>query len=503
MNVGIRQAFALAFLAMVMLSSSTYAQTVTGFEAPKIAFPDWWGLVVVGLALAILIISLSYMVGEAFNLPNVKAFAKQEVYELVSTVIVIAIVMGSLVAYGIFAKNVASSTMLSAPREGAIDSSITGICMENQHIYNIADSTQPENHLFAQTDWFLGCMPFTEDAVLISEEVAGQGFDLDYISAYDNMWEAQRTVLGQPEMSKGIMFGHMMNIYMSLFTLEFLLGPVSTFGVSAYLPEPLVSSISLDLAPNAGLTPVSDAMVMLTDMIGVGLVAVVVQKTVLQFVHQNALTVFLPLGIAFKAIPFTRKTGATLIALALVFYFIFPITLWINEQIYFNALWEKDAKPAMIDWTNYQSMLEICTPNPGETQAEFAARVQKNIAGPGGFEEQGQDVSDKIVETIWSDGKNSDPRVPASQQKAVSEAFVKNSGIVMNYMANFGAIFGPILPVEYFFSAIIDQFTTSMQWFALNLLFLANTIIICVTLFKDISIAIGGEPRIFGMSKLV
>jgi hypothetical protein len=50
---------------------------------------------------------------------------------------------------------------------------------------------------------------------------------------------------------------------------------------------------------------------------------------------------------------------------------------------------------------------------------------------------------------------------------------------------------------------LADQITNSMQWFALNLLFLVNTLLMCVTLFRDFSLAMGGEPRIFGMSKLV
>ncbi len=81
--------------------------------------------------------------------------------------------------------------------------------------------------------------------------------------------------------------------------------------------------------------------------------------------------------------------------------------------------------------------------------------------------------------------------------------FWDNALVVGKYLLHPGFAAGPSLPVDFFYTVLVDQITVSAQWFVLNLLFLVNTLIITITLFRDISLAIGGEPRIFGMGKLV
>jgi len=253
------------------------------------------------------------------------------------------------------------------------------------------------------------------------------------------------------------------------------------------------------------LTPLSEALIMLTDMIGIGLVVVMIQKILLQYVYHNALAVFLPVGIGFKAIPFLRKTGATIIAATLVMYFIFPMSLWINEQIYFNSLFSYnddtgEYMPDMIDWTNYESIMQVTAPESSEENYnELYGRIRTENVEP--FYEQTNTVNDAIIEDVY--GEEVTSRLPRAVHRAVLNSFKDNGAIVGGYFFHYASILGPMLPIEYFFGAITDMFTTSMQWFALNLLFLANTIILCVTFFKDLSIAIGGEPRIFGMSRLL
>lgn len=54
---------------------------------------------------------------------------------------------------------------------------------------------------------------------------------------------------------------------------------------------------------------------------------------VLCFISQRMLSLFLPLGILLRAFPVTRWAGGFLIALALGFYFIYPLMININEAI--------------------------------------------------------------------------------------------------------------------------------------------------------------------------
>lgn len=454
--------------------------------------PNWLGMASAALMLAVGIIAIVFMLGEAFNLPSVKSFARQEVYELAVSVIVVLLTIGALMAFGIFAKNVAGSALLP---NGPV---VSGFCGDSVHIYPISDRN-PENALFADVDWFLGCMPTSSQG---KYEKLESGVDLAYDPNAPSHYLAAKWPDGA---SKGIMAGHLMNIYVSLFSLEFILGPISTFGVSAYLPEPLVSSISLDFAPHAALSPISEAMITVTDLIGVGVGTAIMQKTLLQFVHQNALVIFLPLGLAFRAIPFLRKTGSTLVAIALVTYFVFPLSIWINQQVYFAL--QDPAHPVMDDWANYHTILQACLPRTGETPAQAAARVQSAIAEP--YLQDSQAAERTLRENIYAQAKDSQGnpvtvRLPIAQQNALWEAFKSNAKLAfVDYLLHWGFIAGPTLPVDYFYSTLVDQITVSAQWFMLNLLFLVNTLIITITLFRDISLAIGGEARIFGLSKLV
>lgn len=489
----------LLILAVIgMMGGSSYAQ---GGVGGGFQIPGWWGLILIGIAISIVIITISYMIGEATGLPNVKAFAKQEVYELIASAIIIIIILTSYVSYGIFAKDISGTYLIdSSNGKGTI---LFGACTENKHIYDTTDSERPEAHLFANIDWFLGCLPITSDGKIYQKKMEDlQAGNSNYNSPNENLWEAQRDFFGDQH-SKGVMLGHMMNVWAGLLSLEFLLGPISTFGISAFLPEGILSSLSLDMAPMSGLTPISEALVMIADMVGVGMVIVLVQKILLEYIYQNALAVFLPIGLAFKAIPFLRKTGATIIAASLVLYFIFPMTIWVNEQIYFSALFKFDEKsgeyiPELIDWTNYNSLLEICTPKGSESYYDFKERILKDNIEP--FYDKTKTDSDGIINGF---GEDLAGRLPRAQQREILNSIGGNTMTVFGYFFNWASITGPILPIEYLFEAILDSFTVSMQWFVLNLLFLANSIILSITFFKDLSIAIGGEPRIFGMSKLV
>jgi hypothetical protein len=241
-------------------------------------------------------------------------------------------------------------------------------------------------------------------------------------------------------------------------------------------------------------------------LVGVGLVTIMVQKVLLQYVYHNALSVFLPLGIGFRAIPFLRKTGATIIAATLVMYFVFPISIWINQQIYFNSFFEYDNasghyKTTLVDWTNYHSILQIYgVDKEGKNYQEYERELLEKHIKP--FYKETAEAEDIIIDEIH--GTEYRDMAPENQIYSVLENLY-NSGntVLFQYFLNPGSILGPVLPMEYLFIMIVDMFTTSMQWFVINLLFLANTIILSITFFKDLSIAIGGEPRIFGMSKLL
>ncbi len=502
-------------VACLLLSGGAWAQVSGGLsngafplvEPGALFIPNWFSMVLVGLALAVGLIAAAFMFGEAFSLPSAKSFARQEVYELMISILLVALVVGGLYGFGIFAKNVSGGTLTAG--QTLVTS---GYCMDSERLYPTGPGSNPENSLYASADWFLGCMP--TDSQGSKFDNVQNGVKLPYDQAASSTYAS---ALWPEYSSKGVLLGHLMNIYIGLFTLELPLGTVSTFGVSFYLPEALASSISLDLAPHSGLSPISEITITLTDLIGVGIGMVFTQKILLQFFHQNALAIFLPLGIAFRAVPFLRKTGSTIIAAALVMYFIFPLSIWVNEQVYFSMQGRLDTStnpptyehPVLTDWVNYHTLLQMCNPQDNAERADSALmrqRLRNDIAKP--YVQDAETAGDIIINDVWgpqtdANGNPVNVRLPISQGQALLRAFTDNSLLMGRYLVHEGFILGPILPVDTLYTSLVDQITVSAQWFVLTLLFMINTLVISITIFRDVSLAIGGEPRIFGLSKLV
>jgi hypothetical protein len=69
------------------------------------------------------------------------------------------------------------------------------------------------------------------------------------------------------------------------------------------------------------------------NFIGIALWAVQLQAFIVIFANQYMFRIFLPLGIVFRSFPFTRGVGGALIAIAIGFYVVYPLTFVINMEL--------------------------------------------------------------------------------------------------------------------------------------------------------------------------
>ncbi|MDO8554449.1 MAG: hypothetical protein Q7S22_06590 [Candidatus Micrarchaeota archaeon] len=76
---------------------------------------------------------------------------------------------------------------------------------------------------------------------------------------------------------------------------------------------------------------------------------------VINYIKQNMLTFFLPLGLVLRAFQFTRGIGAFFIAIAIGFYFIFPIVFMISDPGF--------AKPSLPNTLNVAITNIACYPS--------------------------------------------------------------------------------------------------------------------------------------------
>lgn len=61
------------------------------------------------------------------------------------------------------------------------------------------------------------------------------------------------------------------------------------------------------------------------------------QYALLEYINENMLAVFLPLGILLRVLPLTRGLGGLLMAVAIGFYFVFPIVLVLTDPTFVRA----------------------------------------------------------------------------------------------------------------------------------------------------------------------
>lgn len=108
--------------------------------------------------------------------------------------------------------------------------------------------------------------------------------------------------------------------YAYIFRVNFIVEKAANFGQDVTGAEPLGAWY---------LTGFVGLMHYITGLIVYGLLLQYVQLRVLDYIYITMLQLYLPLGLVLRAFPLTRGAGAFLIAAALGFFFVFPLTYMI------------------------------------------------------------------------------------------------------------------------------------------------------------------------------
>jgi hypothetical protein len=470
--------------------------------------PQHYQLAVIGIMISVILISLSYMAGAIFNLPTLNAFSKDELNNLIITILIVFLIFIGINVYREFLASLLYQNLINPPAN--LQKHIVGMCEDSKPIYG----NSKEGIFFANLDWFLGCFPKIGPEVNINKQkLDRQTTTSELIKEYFNDQLDDKS----SQAPYGIMFSYLLDMYISLLAFEMIIGPVSTLGFNVYIPEAVIVSINIGLAPLAGLGVISEALIFLSNMVGLAMITVIAQKFLLQFIYISVLNFLLPLGVMFRCLPFLRKTGSSIIALAIVAYFIYPITIWINEQIYLNAFFDNKGNLTLQKWANYETLLGNCLPTKeGETYEEYKKRAEDYF----------KKIKEGYKEIEFDQKKvlGGDPRFPLSHQHGIvlraTKELGKNALNVLDYFFGFSTLtnisegalavikfivnaFTVPFRTEYFYYILADQYITAGQWIVINLMFLVNSIVFTITIYKSISEALGGEAKMFGISRLL
>ncbi|MEM2138348.1 MAG: hypothetical protein QW568_04635 [Candidatus Anstonellaceae archaeon] len=476
---------------------------------PLFVYPNYFAepMVLSALAVAASIIALSLMFGEFFSNAALKAFGKAEAKELGVSAVIIALAIllitpGS--AFDLAANGFAPPPPAGQPPE---------VCQEWLDSHGGAMVFEPVtgsysvpggNMAFGTAGHFLGCR-FNWN---------------DLFSFFSN--PINNSLLD------GVLLPHLIGNYAEFMVIEAITGFLSSFNVAFSLPVPLFPGFDFNpeisgLLPFIFVTPINEAHTLIVDIAGTLVAATASQKMLLDFIEANTMSLILPIGIIMRVFPFTRKTGSTIVAFAFAAYFIFPMSVLINARLY-EAIQNPPCDNLKPVGAVCQVNSECCSGNCG-----MDGKCQAKITNYGDYLSSFTICGDSLGEANW---RRLEPLLDAEEQKEreflaqleqerqrtgkltqtqeqqrqrLIELELRKAIVAQQEARGQGNYFlpppGEIL--EWVWARFEHAVLETAKTLVLVALFIVMEIIIVLTLFKDFSLLIGGEPKLLGISKLV
>ena len=257
---------------------------------------EWWLAGAIALAISGIIAGLGWMVSEFLRSNELKAWSKKEIEEFITTAIIFSLVSGVFVG------------LLTL---------IIGAVTEKNYFIEAKDflwnANPGDDSLYEVNVLIANRMMGATTMTLI---LWGTSFDLVRFVT-DSAGNLEILGLTAAEPGGGTLIGYLTStagrfIGKALFSVEIPYGV--PFG-NLYSAMALVINITFMAAE------VSYAQYMLLDFF---------QKTMFIFV--------LPIGIVMRAFPLTRKVGSSLIAIAIVGYIVYPLTIVLGKSIYLKSI---------------------------------------------------------------------------------------------------------------------------------------------------------------------
>ncbi|MDO8339342.1 MAG: hypothetical protein Q7T16_01665 [Candidatus Burarchaeum sp.] len=263
---------------------------------------DWLPLAGIALLTTAFVISIAYMIAKGFHLPQLEGWAKLEYHEL----LVSALLLGAIV-FGI----------------GMIDVVAGQLGQGKDMTFQV--SADPANADSAPAEPLDPSDPLS-DPVYVSKATCTFGggstsaFALERTYAFDECYLEKSA-------------DHMIYVYRQLSKANRYISKMTTFSYNIAIPLYLFSA-SVYKAPHAGLSYLPGLIGGGMDALASSIFIQVSQKLLLDFFHAVSFSWILPFGLALRSFTFSRKLGATLIAIAIGTYVVYPLTIAFAAGVY-------------------------------------------------------------------------------------------------------------------------------------------------------------------------
>jgi hypothetical protein len=308
-----------------------------------------------------------------------------------------------------------------------------------------------------------------------------------------------------------VMEEKLLDQYKDLYLFEALIGFLSTVSFPIASPFPAVAIISFSLAPFTGLTMLSNAHTVVVEAIGYLITVMWAKEFILIFTRDALPLLLLPLGLVFRAIPFYRRTGSSIIAVAFAMYFVLPFSMMLTNYMIFDVY-----KPADFAYTPMTASMFGTTRNATDVKGQItdAQDQGKNIL----TQFQGKDLIDDGLSNSRDCSGGTLSRLLCSFGNIAGAVYDGVTGFfrtvfnIWKFMMGMTGDFGltwfnnPALPASSsagLFYFLIQEVMTVSPFIILVTVSTVFEIIFTITMYRNVSVLLGGEAELVGVTKVI
>ncbi len=276
--------------------------------------------------------------------------------------------------------------------------------------------------------------------------------------------------------------------------------------------------ISFSFTPFAGLSPISDTITFINKMWVLNQIILYMQSAFLSFVKETAFTIFFPIGVILRTFPFTRKAGSTLIALAVSFYFGFPLMVilsgyFFDHMVFLPVVYTSEPPPDMDTMLNdilnytgeetiYQDLLnQTYQAEPDITgNEEYWTNLEPTVNEPD-YEEAGGSIVKRVYEWMSNQTRN----LVGWFTSVISEKVFGLGGDDFKLRDLFDSVLSVMGKKDYpvfVLGFVMRAYSYSFFYLMFSFIMFVINFTVCITLFETLSTILGGEKSLFALGRI-
>ena len=285
-----------------------------------------------------------------------------------------------------------------------------------------------------------------------------------------------------------------MSAYIGFLSIEVFVGVISSVGFSLPMGAPVMGVKWMSFHPFGGMSMLSNAIVSVIESIGILVGLVVGRQQLLTFFQDIVPAFLLPVGLFLRALPFTRVTGSSLIAISFAVFLIFPASIVLSHYMIFGAY-----EPVIIPTVPTPNGLCVDLANPDDAQAAFEY-----------LDESNREIGEYLAEDPYASVALEDNWYQFSGFiGSASEFFPAALGEVLGFVGqkwslySFIDIFKPTTFAYFFYFLTLERLQGVGQLAVMVIVTFVLEIIITITGYRAFAAALGGELEILGLTKVI